>query len=52
MEIIQYMKMCQQLHEVYVNKCHIYEVNNNMVVTSQSDLTDFKLSYWGQSVIY
>ena len=38
------MKICQQLHEVYVNICHMYEVNNNMMATSQSDLIDFKLS--------
>ena len=44
METIQYMTMCQQLHEVYVKTCHMYEVNNNMVATSQSALTDFKLS--------
>ena len=43
-ETIQYMRMCQQLHEVYVNTCHMYEVNNNMVTTSQSSLIDFKLS--------
>ena len=43
-ETIQCMRMCQQLHEVYVNTCHMYEVNNNMVATSQSGLIDFKLS--------
>ena len=44
MKSIQCMKMCQQLHEVYVNTYHMYEVNNNIVATSQSGLIDFKLS--------
>ena len=42
METIQYMKMCQQLHGVYVNTYHIYEVNDYMVGTSQSGLIDFR----------
>ena len=42
-ETIRYMKIGQQLHEVYVNTCHMYEVNNNMVATLQSGLTDLKL---------
>ena len=52
METIQSMKMYQQLYRVYVNTCHIYEVNDYMVRTSQSDLIDFNKSSWGQSVIY
>ena len=51
METIQSMKMYQQLYRVYVNTCHIYEVNDYMVGTSQSGLIDFNQSSWGQSVI-
>ena len=44
METIQFMRTYQQLHDVYVNTCHIYEVNDYMMPTSQSGLIDFMLS--------
>ena len=44
METIQCIRMCERLHRVYVNTYHIYEINDNMVATSQSGLIDFKLS--------
>ena len=33
--------MCPKLHHVYVNTCHIYELNDYMVATSQFGLIDF-----------
>lgn len=36
------MKMCPELHHVYVNACYIYKINAYMVATSQLDLIDFK----------
>ena len=34
MKAIQCMRMCQQLHEVNVNTCHMCEVNDNKIATS------------------
>lgn len=33
--------MCLQLHDIYDNTCHIYEVNKYMMATSQLGLINF-----------
>ena len=48
-ETIQYIKMCQQLYVVYVNTCHMYEVNNNRKNWQIGQIASSILGSWATS---